>query len=165
MRHRLPILFAALALVVAGCGGGGSSSTSTTAGASGATGASGPLTADEWAIEADQICAQGDKDQRTAIKQFFTENGISTNQQPTEAQIGQLANDVIIPSIQQQIDQVKTVPVPEDDADKIQAFIDQAESDLDKLRSDPSVLTQGGEPFAETQKLAQDLGLKSCANG
>jgi basic membrane lipoprotein Med (substrate-binding protein (PBP1-ABC) superfamily) len=168
MNHRrfalLALVAAIAALAVAGCGGGDESSTSTTAGASGASGASGPLTVDQWATQADQICAQGDKDQNAAVKQFFQENGISTDQQPTDAQIDQLANDVIIPNIQQQIDAVKALPVPEDDAEKIQAFLDQAQSDLDKLKSDPSVLTQGGEPFAETQQIARDLGLDNCAS-
>jgi hypothetical protein len=170
MRDRLLIPFALLAaagaIAVAGCGGDDESSTTASTGASGASGASGPLTADQWATQADAICAQGDKDQNAALQQFFQQEGISQNQQPTDEQLTKLATDVIIPNIEQQIDAIKALPVPEDDADRVNEFLDQADSDLNALKDDPSLATDGNSnPFADTSKLAGDLGLKNCASG
>jgi hypothetical protein len=151
------------ALGVAGCGGDDETSTTPTTGASGASGASGPLTAGEWTTQADDICAQGDKDQRAAIEQFIKEQGISG--QPSSAELEQLASEVIIPNIEQQINAIKALPAPEDQAEQITAFVDQAETDLNGLKDDPGQITEGNaNPFAETRTLAQDLGLKNCAS-
>jgi hypothetical protein len=159
----LAVIAAAGALGAAGCGGGDDTSTSASTEASGATGAGGPLTADQWATQADTICAQGDQDQRAAVKSFFQQAGISPNQQPTGAQFQQLGTQVIIPSIEQQINAIKALPAPEDEADQVSEFLDQAESDLAKLKDDPSQITNDNV-FAETQTLAADLGLKNCAS-
>jgi hypothetical protein len=151
----LTLLASIAALAVSGCGGDDDSTSASTAAA---------LTTDEWVAQADQICAQGDKDQQAAIRQFFQENGISTNQQPTAAQFQQLATEVVIPSIEEQIDAVKALPVPEDSADQVNAFTEQADADLEKLKSDPSQIVNEGA-FNETEKLARDLGLQNCASG
>ena len=168
MKKRRPLILLALlgalaALVVAGCGDDGET-TSTPTAASGATGATGDLTPDQWATQADEICKQGDQAQDVAIKGFFEDEGISQNQQPTDAQLEQLTTDVVIPNIESQIDGVATLPRPEESADQIQEFVDQANSDLDTLKSDPGLLNTQGNPFEETQKLASDLGLKECAS-
>ena len=168
MRNRLLIPFALLAagaIIVAGCGGDDDTSTAASTGASGATGTSGPLTADQWSTQAVAICAQGDKDQEAAIKDFFQQEGIPSNQQPSDAQLEQLASQVIIPTIEQQINAIKALPVPEDEADQVNEFVDQAESELNALKDDPSQITNGNaNPFAETAQLAQGLGLKKCAS-
>jgi hypothetical protein len=169
MRNRVLIPFALLAAagaLAAGCGGGDDTSTTATAGASGATGASGPLTADQWATQADAICAQGDMDQNAAIRDFFQQEGVAANQQPTDEQLTKLANDVIIPNIEEQINEIRALPVPEDEADQVNQFLDQADSDLSALKDDPGQITNGNaNPFADTAALASDLGLKNCASG
>jgi hypothetical protein len=151
----LVLLASTAALAVAGCGGGDDSTSASTAAG---------LTADEWTTQADQICAQGDKDQQAAIKQFLQENGISGNQQPTAAQFEQLATDVVIPSIQDQIDAIKALPIPEDTSDQVQQFLDQAQADLDDIKGDPSQIINQ-HAFDNTEKLAQGLGLQNCASG
>jgi hypothetical protein len=150
-------LIAALgAFGVAGCGGGDDTSTSPTTEA---------LTAEEWATQADAICAQGDKDQQAAIRDFFQQEGIAPNQQPTGAQFQQLATEVILPNIEEQINAVEALPVPEDEAaDQVQQFIDQAESDHNALKDDPNQIINESA-FADTEAIAQDLGLKRCASG
>jgi hypothetical protein len=152
----LALIAAVGALGVAGCGGDDDTSTSSTTAA---------LTADQWATQADAICAQGDKDQQAAIQDFFQQQGIPANQQPSDAQLEQLATDVIIPTIEQQINAIKALPVPEDEADQVNAFLDQADSDLAALKDDPSQITGNANPFADTAQLAGDLGLKNCASG
>jgi hypothetical protein len=151
----LALLASIAALAVAGCGGGDDSTSAST---------SAELTADEWVAQADQICAQGDKDQQAAIRQFFQDNGISTSQQPTAAQFQQLATEVVIPSIEEQINAVEALPVPEESADQVDAFVEQADADLEKLKSDPSQVIDEGA-FDETEKLARELGLQNCASG
>jgi hypothetical protein len=159
MLHRsltpLAVLASTVALAIAGCGGGDDSTTASTTAA---------LTAEQWATQADQICAQGDKDQRAAVSQFLQEQGLGPNDQPTGAQFQQLATEVVIPSIEDQINAIKALPIPEDASDQVQQFLDQAQADLDKLKADPNQIIDESA-FDDTEKLARDLGLQHCASG
>lgn len=42
-------------------------------------------------------------------------------------------------------------------------FLDTAQEELDQLEEDPSSIE--GDPFPETTKLAEGLGLQTCAQG
>jgi hypothetical protein len=162
---RTAILFALLAATAAlatGCGG--DDDEETTAPETVATGAAGELTADQWVSQADAICTQGDRAQDVAIRDFFDEEGIPQDQRPSSAQIQQLTSEVIIPNIESQIDGVAELPRPEEEADLIDQFIDQANQDLDRLKADPSLIEGSDDPFAETSELADQLGLKECAS-
>jgi hypothetical protein len=146
------LLAAIAALAIAGCGGDDDEATTA------------ETTAEQWASQADDISTQGDRAQDVAIRDFFEQQGISQDQRPSSAQLQQLATEVVIPSIESQIDGVAELPRPEAESDLIQEFIDQANADLDRLKDDPSLIEGSGDPFAETSKLAEQLGLKECAS-
>jgi hypothetical protein len=162
MKNRLLIPFAILAalgaIFVAGCGG--DDDTSSTTGTSGASGVSGaPLTEDEFVAQGNAICAAGDKEVNAALEDAF--NG----QKPTPAEVEQAANDTIIPSIQGQIDAIRALTPPEDIADDVTTFLDDAEAALDQVRDDPQVLlgNDNAGPFADVNDEADALGLTKCA--
>ena len=164
MKNRLLIPFALLAalgaITVAGCGGDDDTTSETTAatGASGVTGTA--LTEEEWATQADGICAAASKETDAAAEELFG------NQQPSQQQIEQYATDVLIPSIQGQLDAIRALTPPEDIADQVTTFLDDAESALDEVRDDPSLITtSGGEsPFADVNAEAKELGLTECGS-
>jgi hypothetical protein len=162
MKNRLLIpfaLFAALgALAVAGCGGGDdTSSTTGTSGASGVTGTA--LTETEFVSQANAICKAGDKDVNAAAQDTFG------GQQPTDAQVEQFATETLVPSIQGQIDGIRALVPPEDIADDVTTFLDDAEAALGQIQDDPSLLQASNNegPFADVNKQADALGLTSCA--
>jgi hypothetical protein len=163
MRSRLLIpvaLIAALgALAVAGCGGDDetSSTTSTAPGASGVSGAA--LSEDEFAKQGNAICAAGNKAMNQAAE------GIFTQQKPTDAQLQQFA-DIAVPSIQGQIDAIRALPAPESIADQVGTFLDDAQSALDEVEADPSLLaaSDSDDPFADVNQEADDLGLNECGS-
>jgi hypothetical protein len=70
----------------------------------------------------------------------------------------------VIPNIESQIDGVAALPRPDEEAEQIQAFVDQANADLDTLENDPGLIEGSGNPFEQTQGLARDLGLEECAS-
>ncbi len=161
MRNRLLIPFAILAalgaLAIAGCG---DDDETTTSGATGATGVAGaPLTEAEFVSQANDICTTGDK----AINQAGNE--LFGGQQPTEAEVEQFANDVLIPSIQGQIDAIRALAAPEEIANDVTTFLDDAEAALDEVRDDPSLLqaSDNAGPFADVNDQADALGLTECA--
>jgi len=144
-----------MGLVVAGCG---SSSSTTTSGASGASGASGvqgaALSATEFASQGNAICAAGNKVLNAAAKSTFT------SKNPSDAELQSFA-DVAVPSIQGQIDDIRALTPPADEASKVTAFLDAAQAALDKVKADSTLFA--GNAFGDVNKMAIDIGLKECA--
>jgi hypothetical protein len=149
------------ALLVAGCGGDDTTSSSTTAagasgasGASGAQGATGILPAD-FADQANGICKAGNVELNAAFKQLGPGK-------PSQADIENAVTDTIAPNIQGQIDDIRALGEPDQGADELNAFLDDAQSALDDVKADPSTLLQG-DPFAKVNDEAKTLGLQECA--
>jgi hypothetical protein len=161
MLRLLRIALVAGMLVVAGCGDDDDDGTATTAGASGASGAAGVQSADEWVAQADAICKEADSEGRAATEQFLSDTGLQPGESPTDADLEELVDQITVPNIQGQIDDIRALAPPEGQEEQAQEFLDQAQSDLDEVEADPSLIT--GSPFDQTTKLAEDLGLRSCA--
>ena len=156
----LVILAALGALAVAGCGGDDDTTTDTT-GATGATGVSGTaLTQDEWVKQADAICAAGDKEINAAGQEAFG------NGQPSQDEIEQFANDTLIPNVQSQLDAIRALTPPEEIADEVSSFLDDANAALDEIRDDPSLVAASGadDPFADVNAQAREFGLTECGS-
>jgi hypothetical protein len=173
MPTRIPlILFVALAtaLIAAGCGGDDDEPTTTAAtegtatGATGATGAAdvSPERA-ELIEQADEICAEGDREIDAEAQDVFG----NAQQEPPQAEQEAFVEDTVVPNIQDQIDQLRELDPPEEDADEFTAILDDAQAALDEVEADPSVLSRGsggGDPFAEVNQRAQAFGLKACGS-
>jgi hypothetical protein len=159
--NRRVLVAGALALaagsIAAGCGGG--DQTTTVTGVSGATGAQGAaLSKSQFIAQGDQICTE----QRQTLQQAAS----SLGQNPTSAQIQQLAQDSAIPAAQSEIDQLRQLTPPTEDVDQINAILDAAQQGLDKLKQDPSLLTQpnAGGAFDQADHLAKQYGFTDCGN-
>jgi hypothetical protein len=152
--------------IAAGCGGGDDTTVTGASGPSGATGAQGaPLTKDAFLAKGNAICKQGNQELNQAGKQFFNSLGLSKNQQPSSDQIQQFATDTVVPKVQAQIDGIDALPAPSGDEDQVQAIVDAARQDLDKIKQDPSLLEGNNDPFADANQLAKQYGLNECAGG
>ena len=169
---RLKISLAALlaaGLLVAGCGDDDETTTTTTttaatgatgaSGASGAQGATGLLPAD-FAAEADAICKAGDKEIDAEGKSTFGDS----QQEPSQAEQEQFISETVVPGIQGQIDGIRALGEPEEGAEELSTFLDDAQSALDDVKDDPSILSQDQNPFKDVASQARDLGLQECAS-
>ncbi len=152
----VPIL--AVGLIAAGCGGDDdettSSTTSTTTGASGATGATGAGGDSDVVAQVNALCKSTDKD----INAAFRDNLGSGEPSPDELDA---AAKAVAPVINDALDQMRAVDGAEDD-EGVSAFIDAAQSDVDKLESDPTSL--GPDSFAAADKAAEEAGLTDCVD-
>jgi hypothetical protein len=73
--------------------------------------------------------------------------------------------DAVVPSIQGQIDSIKALSPPSGDEDQVNALLSAAQSALDKVKADPSLITDQSnrsDPFAEANKLTNAYGLTKC---
>lgn len=60
-----------------------------------------------------------------------------------------------------------TAGEPEEGADELETFLDDAQAALDEVEQDPAALTDrnsGEDPFADVETQARELGLTECAN-
>ena len=127
----------------------------------GATGATGEaLTKDEFIKQADQICADGDK----SINEAFNALGSG---QPSQQEQEQVVTDTVVPEIQGEVDGISALTPPAGDEEEVSAILDAAQSAVDQVKEDPSLLTQQGaeDPFNEANQLAKEYGLKVCGQG
>lgn len=136
------MLSVGLALVVAGCGDDDDDATS--------------LTKDGFIAEADAICAAGDEEINAAGEQL--------GQTPQGQELIDFAEDVVIPSIQTQHDEIAALPVPEGEEEEVDELLTALQQAIDDLEQDPAQIAEGNaaESFQEVNQLAEDFGLTNC---
>ena len=143
------VAFAALA---AGCG----SSSTTDSGAS--------LSKAEFVKQGNAICEAGNKEINTGFEEFSKENEFSKKNQPTQADFEEGAQEIVVPSVSKQIDQIRELGAPEGEEEKVEAFLENAEAQLEKGEEDPSLLAdENNNLFASVNKEGKALGLTACA--
>ncbi|MGI8728086.1 MAG: hypothetical protein ACR2K6_10475 [Solirubrobacterales bacterium] len=145
-----PILAAAvLPLAMIGCGGGDDGST--TVGT--------PLSKPDFVAQADSICTDETAEAQKAAEERFGD------QTPSDEQIQSYVDEVLVPNLEDQANQIDELGAPTGDDDQVGAIVDALRSGIDELENDPTILTDGdGTAFAEANKLAADYGLDACAN-
>jgi hypothetical protein len=170
-RHALLLLSILLLAAVAGvgCGSGGGSDSSVSAGAVTDTGNSAttnatsetPPTKAAFIAEADAICKATDKEQavRLALVSRAKPKGLKKPEQE-QAVLG-----AGLPPIQREVEQLRALDPPSEDAAKVEAILKGIERAVDEAKADPaSVLSTAGNPFNAVDKLAAEYGFKACAN-
>lgn len=174
MPTRIPLILIialATALIAAGCGGDDDEDTTTTpteettaTGETGATGAADvPPERAELVEEANAVCAEGNDDIDAAAQKQFGDS----QQEPPAAEQEAFFTDTVLPSVQDQIDEIRALETdaPEEDVDELNGILDEAESVVDDLEQDPSALSEGADPFADVNQQLDEFGLTECAGG
>jgi hypothetical protein len=139
----------ALGLVVGGCGSSSKSSTSKTA-------TTAALSKPQFLAQGNAICARGNQGFAAADK--------ALGNQPSRAQITTFVTTTFAPDIQTQIDGLRALAAPSSDHATVANMLDVAQTDLNKIKSDPALLASGAG-FAEFAHLAHPYGLTACAAG
>lgn len=143
---------AALAIVVAGCGSGGGSTESTSS-----------LTKAEFVKKGNAICAKTEKEVAEGVAKFTKEHNFSEKKPPTAKQIAELAEEVLVPKVRKQIDEIRALGIPSGDEKEVEAIFAAAEEALKETEEDPSVFGKGGVgPFVKANKLSREYGLTVC---
>jgi len=137
------LLLALLIFVVAGCGGDDDEQE-----------ADAP-TKEEFVAEADKICADADEALADVALEQYPEGP------PTGDDAVAFAEDVFIPNLQGQHDDLAALTPPEGEEDAFADLLEQLQTGIDEIADDP-------ESFVETDALedasvaASDFGLRSC---
>lgn len=149
--------------LIAGCGGDDETTTTASTTASTTTTApsgveefesGGGLLPDGYAADVSAICEKG----QGAIEQAYLELGSSAD--PTA--VSDAVTGQIVPIIQGQIDDIRALGTPDEGADELEKFLDEAQSAVDEVEKSPNSLF-AGEPFGAASLLAVRLGVPACA--
>jgi hypothetical protein len=159
----------AIAALVAGCGGG-SDSTSSGGGNTDAestesesSGGAAPTKA-VFIKEADEVCATADAALNKEISDYAKENDISIEKEPTEDQQIEIYEEVVLPNVGQQGEDLAALTPPEGDEETIEAITDSLTSGVEEAEADPQQLVEGKNPLEDASKKATAYGLKTCGN-
>jgi hypothetical protein len=136
----------AIVLVAAGCG----DDSSTTA-----------LTKAEFVQRGNAICKAGNEEIDREFEKFAEDHKLAQNKPPTSAQLEEAAEEFLLPSVSRQIDEVRALGAPEGQEETVEAFLDNAEAEVETIEEDPGKLNE--DAFAAVNKEARALGLTACA--
>jgi hypothetical protein len=143
------VAVAAIAIGVAGCGSSDDTSSTSTAAS---------ITKDEFVTQANQICADGNKTIDAAANDTFTGG------KPSQEDILAFWSDALIPSVTDQVAQIKALGIPAGDEEQVNALFAAVDSDLAEAQKEVDAGDLSNQdPFADANKLAGDYGLTECA--
>jgi hypothetical protein len=137
----------AFAAIAAGCGSSDSTTDSTAS-----------LTKAEFLKQGNAICAAGNKE----INAGFEELSFDEKKGPTEAQIEEVAEDTVVPSVTKQIGEIRDLGFPSGEEETYETFLDNAEAAVEEVEEDPSSVAGNSDPFADVNKEANAIGLVKC---
>jgi hypothetical protein len=143
----------ALAAIVAGCGDSDDSGDGTTE-------ATEALTKAEFIKQGDAICEEANEQNETEAEEFAEDNGF-TLEKATDEQLEDAITEVLVPSLNQQAEDIAALGAPEGDEDRVEEIVVSLESGADEIEEKPSLAFEG-EPLKESRRLAGDYGFKVC---
>ncbi|HKP88601.1 MAG TPA: hypothetical protein VJT75_01385 [Thermoleophilaceae bacterium] len=116
----------------------------------------------EFVKKGNAICAKGNKEIDAQGEKMFGDQ----KQKPSDADLKKFSEEVLIPSVQKQVDGLRALGAPAGDEDEVNAILDAAQQGIDEGKKDPLALTQdnGDDPFQEANKLAREYGLTVCGS-
>jgi len=117
------------------------------------------LTKAEFLTQANAICQAGNA--RTNAL------GTSLGAHPSQAKILKVTTGKIIPEVQGEITAVRALAVQTADKTKLTSMLDLAQSDLNKVQANPTLLftSASSSPFRDFATQAHSYGLTRCASG
>lgn len=137
----------AAALAIAACGGDDEES-----GDAPATTTTPALTEVEFLEEGNAICAAGNEEIDAASQEI-------AGQEDAVA----FVEETLVPSIQGQLDGLGELQAPPELEADVETLLADAQSALGEIEADPESVLSGGDPFADVNQQATDIGLEECA--
>ena len=155
MKKPVIVLLAALvALAVVAVAGCGSSSDSTESTAS--------LSKAEFLKKGNAICKEGNESINSEFEEFTKENNLSETAEPPKETQEEAVEQVLIPAISRQIEEVKALGTPEGDEGELAELISAEEGVVEEAEENPLLLFETTAKQKEANKLATNYGLTVC---
>lgn len=139
----------AIAALVAGCGGGDSTTDETVT-----------LTKAEFISQGDAICKEANEENEAEAEEFAEENGF-TLEKASKDQLEEAVAEVLVPSLNQQMEELDALGAPEGDEDQVEEIIVSVEDAAEEIEDDPSLVFEE-KTLRKPGQLAAAYGFKVC---
>jgi hypothetical protein len=140
----------ALAALVAGCGGGDETTDSATV----------TLTKTEFIKQGDAICKEANEENETEAEEFAEENDF-TLEKASKDQLEEAVAEVLVPSLNQQVEELDALGAPKGDEDQVEEIIVSLEDATGEIEDDPSLVFEE-KTLEKPNQLAEAYGFKVC---
>jgi hypothetical protein len=148
IRAAAVLAVAGLAVPASACGGGGG-------------GGSEGISKADYLAKAKEVCQVGNRQLKSATDDVLAK--IPPGQKMSDAQINDFVHQTVIPTIKDQIKQLRALPPPKGEKDHVDQIYDALDKGLQELDKDPAKLTNGSNVFADADALAKKYGISVCA--
>jgi hypothetical protein len=140
----------AIALVVAGCGGGDSGTTA------------GSISKEKFMVKADAICKNGTERMQAAI--FAALKHPRDLTKVSQAEQEKIVTTAMVPSVEREVKELRALPVPEGDEERVDAMITALEEGIETAERDTEAVTKSSDVlFGISSRIAGEYGLKACS--
>lgn len=122
------------------------------------------LTKAEYRKQANALCLQGNDQKDNAIREGFEDPKKAGITAKGEAGTIEVLTELALPPIVAMTEELKELGGPEGEEEKAEEMVEAIEAEIDEIEANPkAVATGSGGEFNEANKLADELGLESCA--
>jgi hypothetical protein len=125
-----------------------------------AGGATKSLSPGEFRTVANNICRQGHQLREELVQRRFGD--LAAGEKPSADQLASFVEEYRS-IVQQQIDSLRSLPVPRTMAAKMKKMLSAAKTALRHVVADPTILSGSTDPFAQVTSRARALRLTECA--
>lgn len=146
LKKRLIVLMVgalSIALMAAGCGSSSKSASTPT------------ITKAEFLAKGNAICTRGSAQLAAVTAKLGPKS--------TAAQVATTVRGPFAFHVQAQIDRIRALGAPAADQATVTHMLNVAQADLNRVKSNPALLTSNTDAFANFSKLAHQYGLTACA--
>lgn len=141
---------AALAMLIAGCGGGGGDTTEA-------------LTKAEFIKQGDAVCKKGNKMSETEVEDFAKEQGFNL-EEPNKKQAEEVVTEVLVPNLQRQAKELAALEPPKGDQAEVEAIVASLDEATAEFEKEPASFFKE-TALAKPIRLENAYGFKVCGGG
>jgi len=143
-----------IAAIAAGCGSGDDDSSG------GGDETVVVLSKAEFIEQGDEICSEATERSEEEAEEFAEENDFDL-EKATKEELEEAISDVLVPSLNQQVEELAALGAPEGDEEQVEAIITSLEEATAEVEDDPSVVFEANA-LKEPSQLAEAYGFKVC---
>ena len=115
------------------------------------------LSKEEFVVQGNAICARGNAEIGAA--------GEKVGGPPGTPEFDAFVTDTLAPNIQGQIDDIRALGPPEEDADQVNAMLDEVQAVVDRIAADPGFAAESKQdPLDPVTEDLVAYGLTECDN-
>jgi hypothetical protein len=141
---------AAVALLVAGCGGGDDASGSS-------------ISKEEFIAKADAVCREGTERMQKAIFKLLKDQRNITKVSKAEQE--KIVRTAIVPSVEREVEELRALDVPDGDEERVDAMISALEEGIETAERDPGAVTNSTDViFGIASRIGGEYGLEACGS-